>query len=78
MPIKKPTTYTKEFLDNLKSELKNIDKFTAIDSIKYLKPELLLLQEKGYSMKALCDILKQKGIKVTSSLLQKLLSDKVD
>ena len=77
MTTKKHTLYTKEFLDNLKSELKNIDKFTAIDSIKYLKPELLILQEKGYSMKALCDILKQKGIKVTSALLQKLLSDNI-
>ena len=77
MTTKKHTLYTKEFLDKLKNELNNVDKFSIDDSIKYLKPELILLQSKGYSLKAICEILKQKGIKITTTLLQSLLSDNV-
>ena len=77
MTTKKHTLYTKEFLDKLKNELNNVDKFSINDSIKYLKPELILLQSKGYSLKAICEILKQKGIKITTTSLQSLLSDNV-
>ena len=37
----KQQTYNKEFLDNLKNELKNIDNFTIDDSILYLKSDLI-------------------------------------
>ena len=69
----KQQTYNKEFLDNLKNELKNIDNFTIDDSILYLKSDLITLQNKGYSTKIIHEILQKKGLKISlKSLTQHL------